>query len=156
MVYSAASIGFALYAENVWGLQPCILCTWQRYTIATVFPVALLGIIFSFLYRWFLGICAILFFATAAIAFYQVGIEEGIIQPPRICETPSFEADNVESLKAALMKIKPTSCKEVQWRLFGISMAGYNGLLNILMVFITLFFLRQKKRYKTKPKNPRL
>jgi disulfide bond formation protein DsbB len=140
LVASAAIVGSALLFQYVGGLEPCELCLYQRwpyYAAIVATGVALLsggdramGAV--------IALCAFLFAASTVLAFYHVGVEHHWFAGPSACTGSVSGASSIEALKAQLLARQPVNCDEPAWRLFGISLAGWNLVASAL---ITAFCL---------------
>jgi disulfide bond formation protein DsbB len=140
LVASTAIIGAALLFQYVGGLQPCELCLYQRwpyYAAIVATGVALLsgsdramGAV--------IALCALLFAASTVLAFYHVGVEHHWFAGPSACTGSATGASSIEALKAQLLARQPVNCDEPAWRLFGVSLAGWNLVASAL---ITAFCL---------------
>ena len=91
-------------------------------------------------HRWnaVIAFCALLFTASTVLAFYHVGVEQHWFAGPSACTGSVTGASSIEALKAQLLARQPVNCDEPAWRLFGISLAGWNLLASAL---ITAFCL---------------
>ena len=79
-------------------------------------------------------VLALVFFASAGLGFYHVGVEQHWFQGPAACTaTPGITATTVEELRRQLEGVKPVMCDQVQWALFGISLAGWNMIASLIM-----------------------
>lgn len=67
---------------------------------------------------------------SGGIAVYHAGVELHIFEGLTTCSTTAKAATTQELLKQ-LMKVPLIRCDQVQWSLFGISMAGWNAILSI-------------------------
>ncbi|MCI5060735.1 MAG: disulfide bond formation protein B [Alphaproteobacteria bacterium] len=129
---AAASLGMALMAQYVFGLEPCILCLIQRYPYGIVIALGLLGFAFSFKCRKgtsvLMALSGIAFLANSVIAFYHTGVElhwwkshlEG-------CAVPDLGSDP-NSILATIQASTAVRCDEIPWAdpILGLSMANYN------------------------------
>jgi|TARA_B110001452_G_C15229196_1_gene425877 disulfide bond formation protein DsbB len=93
-------------------------------------------------------ILAIIFLLTAFLSFYHFGIEQGFFQESMVCNLTN-ETDNPskeEILK--LLKDKTISCKDVSFRIFGLSLATINTLLSLFISIINFksFFNYEKNK----------
>ena len=70
---------------------------------------------------------------NAALGTYHAGVEWGLWQGPTDCTGPIGGFGNAGSLLDRLDKVKVIRCDEVQWRFLGLSLAGYNVLISLLM-----------------------
>ncbi len=133
----AASIGaliIAYTAELAFGIEPCILCLYQRipYALAGALAVAALLAPETWGPRpkvWAVVGAAVAFLAGAEVAFYHVGVEQHWWRSVASCGVAASdpEPETVEELRRLLTEARPTkTCDEVEWALFGVSMATYN------------------------------
>jgi disulfide bond formation protein DsbB len=131
----AASIGaliIAYTAELAFGIEPCILCLYQRipYALAGALAVAALLAPETWGPRpkmWAVIGAAVAFLAGAEIAFYHVGVEQHWWQGTEEC-VGTTGATTLAELEAQIMASPLTRCDEVSWSLFGISMAGHEKI----------------------------
>jgi disulfide bond formation protein DsbB len=135
LVASAAIVGGALLSQYVGGLQPCELCLYQRwpYYAAIVATVVALLSGGERAMRAVIVLCALLFAASTALAFYHVGVEQHWFTGPSACTGSVTGATSIEALKAQLLARQPVSCDTPSWRLFGVSLAGWNVLASLLL-----------------------
>lgn len=138
---AASSLIMAYGAEHFFGLHPCILCLYQRYVYMAFGAVAVGGMVFP--NRWVMPIIGLIILVGGGIAFYQVGIEQGIFQLPPICKSLPLQGGSMQSMKDQLLQQPLVPCDKPAWDLFGISMAGYNGLFSLaLLVYCWIAFRR--------------
>lgn len=129
--------------EYLYDILPCFLCMLQRYVFFGTIGIIILGLIFN--HRFFMLLVALGFFINTGLAFYQVGIEHHIFQLPSVCKA-ELASGTLEELKTQLLQKPVIPCDQVQWELFGISLAGYNGIVSFLLfLFSYLQFLRFHK-----------
>ncbi len=131
---SAAALAVAVVAERGFGLEPCVLCLYQRdaYWAALVFGLA--GVALGRRpgrRRALVALGGLALLASAAVAFFQVGVEQAWWRGTSGCHAPAIEPGlTVEELREVLeARERVVPCDEVTWSLFGISLAGYNFLL---------------------------
>lgn len=146
---SVAILGAAFAFEHLGGLAPCELCWWQRYVYMAAIPVALFTLALDRPGRptatwppkaWtqaLLAALALLFLAGALLAGYHVGVEQKWWAGPATCSAAPL-AGNFDQLFHSLMQAPITRCDDIAWSLFGISMAGYNGLLSLALAGLSL------------------
>lgn len=138
MSASVFALGFALISEHVFGLEPCILCIYQRVPYVITALAGLLIILLHF--RGGRGPAAILtalaglvFLVGGLIAFYHVGVEQhwwrSVFEGCRV-DMASLDAEN---LLAQIENAQAARCDQIPWQLFGISMAGYNALMSAVL-----------------------
>jgi disulfide bond formation protein DsbB len=134
---SAAMLAGAFYFQHVEGLQPCPLCIAQRWAHAASLALGLIAFAFArdSLAPWLLGAVGLAFVAGAGIAGYHVGVEQHWIESS-FCGSSDLLADTVEELKALLWETEIVRCDEIPWSLAGISMAGYNLIISIVLAVV--------------------
>jgi disulfide bond formation protein DsbB len=128
-----AALAFALIGQYGFGLEPCILCLYARIPYALAAGVALLAAVLPMntaARAVLVGICGVIFFGGAVLSFYHVGVEQHWWAAITGCGgTPAMDF-TVEDLQAWLQGPALKPCDQVDWRLFGVSLAGYNVLLS--------------------------
>ncbi len=151
LLASVAVVVGALLFQYVGGLQPCHLCLYQRwpYYLAIGLTLATLALGRRDLARGVVGLCALLFLAGGALAFYHVGVEQHWFAGPSSCTGPQAGADSLEALTAQILGQKPVLCDEVAWSLLGISLAGWNLLASLALLVFCLAGLRRLSAGRT-------
>jgi disulfide bond formation protein DsbB len=148
---SVSALGAAYFFQYVVGLQPCILCLYQRLPYAATIALGLIALGLALAGRpqpvpWLLGLCAVAFAVGGAIAAFHVGVEQHWWRGTSECTGAAIDATNVDDLRAQLMAAPVVRCDEVAWSLLGISMAGYNILMSFcLAAFSALAALRLRR-----------
>lgn len=148
---SAVVLGSALLSQYVGGLEPCVLCLYQRVPYAVTIFLGIVGLVMSGTPRAAAiahGLAAAAFLIGAGIAAYHVGVEQHWWAGTAECTgAAAGTAQSVDELRAQIMSAPTTRCDEVPWSLFGISMAGYNFLVSLgLAAFAALAAQANVKR----------
>ena len=137
-----ATLAGAWFFQLVLEILPCPLCLEQRYAYYLAVP---LGAVVAFAAArgaprpvllaglLILGLVAL---ANAGLGTYHSGVEWGFWQGPTDCTGPVVNLGSAGSLLERLDKVKVVRCDEVQWRFLGLSLAGYNVLISLLMAAI--------------------
>ena len=128
----------AYFIEHILKYEPCNLCLIERlpYIIAVIIIT-----IFFFLKKFekitFL-LLSLIFISGIFLSFYHVGIEKGFFEESFLCNLNN--ESNIltkESLLKELQK-KVISCKNVDFAIFGFSLASINSIVSIILSIITL------------------
>ena len=151
---SAIALGSALLSQYVGGLQPCVLCLYQRvpYIATIVLSGSVLALVmFSgrpqfVITRGALAVCAVVFFVGAGIAAFHVGVEQGWWRGTESCAGADLNAMTIAELREHLLQAPIVRCDEVAWSLFGVSMAGYNILTSLALAGGCLWMARSQGR----------
>lgn len=128
------SLGAAFGSQHIGGLQPCILCLYQRYPYGVVIA---LGVLMLLAHRnariaaLLALLAAVALFVDAGIAAFHVGVEQHWWEGTKACSNLIDPTLSPEELIKALEQQPVVPCDKVAWSLFGISMAGYNFLYAI-------------------------
>ena len=137
--------------------KPCNLCLIERIPyIASVILISLIFILNKF--ERIISIIILLFFIFGAIvSFYHFGIEQGFIKESLVCDLNNENKSlTVEELLKEL-KEKTISCKDVTFRILGLSLATINTLISLLFsVIILKTFLNYEKNKQFGPLGGRL
>lgn len=146
---SVLILGGAFAFQLVGGLQPCELCIWQRYPYAVTIGLAGVGIglaragVERRLLVALLALCALTFLVGAGIALFHVGVEHKWWEGTSACVGRLSGAGSLDDLRERLLAAPVVRCDEAAWSLFGISMAGYNGLLSLALAIASLLAARR-------------
>jgi disulfide bond formation protein DsbB len=141
-VIAAATLAGAWFFQLVLEILPCPLCLEQRYAYYLAVP---LGALVAFvaargaprpLLLAGLAILAIAALVNAGLGAYHAGVEWGFWQGPTDCTGPVGNLGSAGTLLQRLDTVKVIRCDEVQWRFLGLSLAGYNVLISLLMAAI--------------------
>jgi disulfide bond formation protein DsbB len=134
---SAIVVGSAVASEVFGGLAPCALCLYQRIPYGVAIALALIAIFVPRLSAPAMALAALAFLAGGGTAVFHVGVEQHWWQGLQSCSGAATAAETVANLRAQLMAAPVVRCDEVQWSLFGVSMAGYNVLTSAALAVFT-------------------
>jgi len=138
----------AYFIEYVLDYKPCNLCLIERLPYFLAIIIIFLGQYFN-QFKKFIFISLSLIFASATIlSLYHVGIEQGLFKESLVCVSNSEM--NILSKEDLLKEFQKTtiSCKEVEFKLFGLSLATINVIISFILSVITfkLFLNYEKNR----------
>ena len=149
---AAATLAGAWYFQLVLDIRPCPLCLEQRYAYYLAIPLGALvalaaardaprGVLLAGL-----AILALAALGNAGLGAYHAGVEWGLWKGPTECSGPVVNLGSAGNLLERLDSVKVIRCDEVQWRFLGLSLAGYNVLLSLLMAAIAVWGIAQSAR----------
>jgi len=146
LIFSIFALVAAYFIQYVLKHQPCNLCLIERipYIFSTI--IILVCLFTKKFEKFTLIILSLIFFSATLISFYHFGIEQGFIKESLVCNL-NAESNSLskEDLLNQLKKM-PVSCKEVTFKIFGLSLATFNVFINlILSVITTKLFLTYEK-----------
>ncbi len=156
---SAFIIGFftilgAWAFELIGGYQPCELCLQQRLPYYIGLPILVLLIAFwdkiPTIFRIVLTLIVAAIFAWGAyMGIFHAGFEWGLWEGPTSCASPSESAGLSFDALNDLSNAQVVPCDKPQFRMFGISFAGYNAIISsIIFVILLLSAKGQYNRMK--------
>ena len=151
-VIAAATLAGAWFMQLVLGIQPCELCLAQRYAYYLVVPLGALIAIAAAMGAprgalvIGLAVIALATLGNAGLGAYHSGVEWGFWQGPTACTGPVGSLGSAGNLLERLDSVKVVRCDEVQWKFLGLSLAGYNVLISLLMAAIAAWGVRRTAR----------
>ena len=136
----------AYFIQYILGHQPCNLCLIERIPYISAVIMILLCFYLKKFEKVTLIFLSLIFFLATILSFYHFGIEQGFIKESLVCNlSVGDNFINPEELLKSL-KEKPISCKNVTFRLFGLSLATINVFISLIVSVITLkLFLDYEK-----------
>jgi disulfide bond formation protein DsbB len=127
----------AFFIEYVLGHQPCNLCILERIPYVIAIVIILLNYKFSQFEKIFLVLLVIVFLTATILSVYHFGIEQGFIEESLVCDLKNgTEATSKEEILKQLQEQK-VSCKDVTFKIFGLSLTSYNILISLLICIRT-------------------
>ena len=134
----AAILG-AYYFEYVVKLAPCPLCLEQRIPYYVGIPLALIVAVAAWrrmparLVGLGFAVLAIVFLSGAGLGVYHAGIEWKFWPGPTECSGQLGQLSGNGGLLEQIQSTSVVRCDEAAWRLFGISLAGYNVIVSLFL-----------------------
>ena len=148
-IYSLAMILGALGFQYIGGVAPCEMCHWQRWPLdaaivtglgaAALFAAGILDRKAALVLAW---LSLILIASSGLIGAYQAGVEWKFLPGPASCTGSLVAFHGATDLTHAAPVVR---CDEASWRLFGISLAGYNAVFSLGGAFLGFYLLTAKR-----------
>jgi disulfide bond formation protein DsbB len=142
---SAGALAAAFAGQYIFGLEPCVLCLYQRLPWAAAVVVAVTALLAGAGRGrarpavWPVLLCAGLFAAGSVLALYHVGVEEHWWGSLAGCAGTPVGSLSIEDLRAEALASAPRPCDRVDFRLFGLSLAGWNAIMSTLLAGCCLY-----------------
>ena len=138
----------AYFIEYILGHQPCNLCVYERIPYFLAILIVLINYKYNKLEKYLILSLAIIFLIATILSLYHLGIEQGFIQESLLCdlEKGANIVDKDEILKQ--LEQKTISCKDVTFKIFGLSLTSYNIIISLLLTFglTKIYFGYEKNR----------
>ena len=147
---SVASLAGALVSDHWGGLEPCILCIYQRYAYGVALACGALGLVLaaSRLARGlFLIGAGLAFFGGAAIAAFHTGVERKWWRGTEACHAPPLDTSlSIDQQLDQLLNQPFVPCDFIPWSLFGLSMANYNVLASLAFAGFCVWAVKRMRK----------
>ena len=138
----------AYFIEYVLGHQPCNLCVYERIPYFLAILIVLINYKYNKLEKYLILSLAIIFLIATILSLYHLGIEQGFIKESLLCnlEKGAYIIDKEEILKQ--LQQKSISCKDVTFKIFGLSLTNYNIIISLLLTIglTKIYFEYEKSR----------
>ena len=135
---SIIALSSAFFIEYVLGHQPCNLCILERIPYLLALIIIVLNYKFINLEKYFILSLILIFLAATILSLYHLGIEQGFIEESLVCDLKNgSEATSKEEILKQLQEQK-VSCKDVTFKIFGLSLTTYNIVISILITINAL------------------
>ena len=87
-------------------------------------------------------ILTLIFVSSTALAFYHFGIEQGLFNESLACSAQDLSKILSKELLMEQLKQNTVSCKDVSFKILGLSLATINTIFSFFLsvIFIKLFF----------------
>src|ERR1700676_2900213 len=149
---AAATLAGAWFFQLVLDIRPCPLCLEQRYAYYLAIPLGALvalaaardaprGVLLAGL-----AILAAAALGNAWLGAYHAGVEWHFWQGPTDCTGEIGNLGSAGNLLQRLDTVKVVRCDEVQWTFLGLSLAGYNVLISLLMAAVAAWGIVKSAR----------
>lgn len=132
---SAITLMTVYASQYIGGLFPCPLCLYQRWPwwAALGFAaVATMPILSASARSILVALAGLSILIGAGIAVFHVGVEQHWWPGLASCGEGGQSPTSIDQLQQ-MMNQPAVSCDTPAWTMFGISMAGYNAILSIVV-----------------------
>ena len=130
---SVIALSSAFFIEYVLGHQPCNLCILERIPYIITLIIIVLNYKFIHLEKYFILLLILIFLAATILSLYHLGIEQGFIEESLVCDLK--KGSDLLSKEDILRQLqeKNISCKDVTFKIMGLSLTSYNILISLLI-----------------------
>jgi disulfide bond formation protein DsbB len=146
LLFSIFALLTAYFIQYVLDHQPCNLCLIERVPYILTIIIITLTLIFKKFEKICLIILALVFVSAMFISIYHFGIEQGFIKESLVCDLRNKSGGLTTEDLLKELKEKTISCKDVTFKIFGLSLATINSIISlILSIIITKIFFNYEK-----------
>ena len=141
LVFTSLVLVSAFIIEHQLGHEPCKLCLYERipYFLSMLLIIKMLFI--KKYERITLLILFLVFISSTALAFYHFGIEQGFFSESLVCTTGDLSKTLSKAELLQQLKQNSISCKDVSFRILGLSLAAINTVFSLILsvIFMRMF-----------------
>lgn len=139
-VISLSSLGLAYFTQYVLGYEPCILCLYERIPYALLAVISAIGFKAGKYTPSLLRLLSLILLTGLGLTIYHSGVEHGVFAPTKHClSNIDYSALNVEQLMAQIYAMPIATCTVAPFKVFGLSMAEWNGLFTFSLLCIVVY-----------------
>ena len=148
LLFSVFALIAAYFIEHVLKHQPCNLCLIERIPYFLAIIVISIFLFTRKFEKLSLIILSLIFFSATLIASYHFAIEQGFIKESLVCDLNNESSNLSKEVILSQLKDIPVSCKDVTFKIFGLSLATFNIFITLILGVITtkLFLIYDKNR----------
>ena len=138
LIFSIFALVSAYFIQHILGHKPCNLCLIERLPYIFAIIIISLGLILKKFEKAIIVFLILIFLAATIISFYHFGIEQDFFKESLVCNlngniTNLSKEDLIKELQQ-----QTVSCKDVSFRIFGLSLATINTIISLILSVITI------------------
>ena len=147
-LFSFIALISAFFIQYILGHQPCNLCLIERIPYILSIMIIMAIFLIKKNQKFLILLLIFTFIFSLIISFYHFGIEQGFFQESTVCGVKSLtESVTKEDLLKQLSE-KTISCKDVTFRIFGLSLTSINIVISILFIITLLKIFKKYEKNK--------
>ena len=135
-ILSILILGTAFIIEYFLGYIPCNLCKIERIPYGLSIIILILNYNFKENQIFYSVLLMLVFSFSIIISVYHLGIEQGFFDESAVCASKSLNLLTKEEILKSFNELS-ISCKDVAFKIFGLSLTTYNILISILMFLLS-------------------
>ena len=148
-LFSMIALISAYFIEYVLGHQPCNLCLIERIPYGIAIILTLIIFLLKKNEKFLILLLILTFIFSFLISFYHYGIEQGFFQESAVCGVKDYNENITKEDLLKQLNKKNVSCKDVTFRIFGLSLTSINIVINIVFIIMLIktYFTYEKNKY---------
>ena len=147
-LFSLIALISAFFIEYVLGHQPCNLCLIERIPYGLSIIIIMAFFLIKKNQKFLILLLILTFIFSFAISFYHFGIEKGFFQESSVCGIESLNESITKEELLKQLNEKTISCRDVTFRIFGLSLATINIVISILFIITLLKIFKKYEKNK--------
>ena len=146
LIISFIALISAYFIEHVLGHQPCNLCIIERIPFGLSIVLTIIILLFKKNESFLVLLLILIFIFSLAISIYHYGIEQGFFQESAVCGLKDFSENMTKEDLLKQLNEKTVSCKDVTFRIFGLSLTSINIVISLLFIItLSKIYIRYEK-----------
>ena len=146
LIISFIALISAYFIEHVLGHQPCNLCIIERIPFGLSIVLTIIILLFKKNESFLVLLLILIFIFSLAISMYHYGIEQGFFQESAVCGLKDFSENITKEDLLKQLNEKTVSCKDVTFRIFGLSLTSINIVISLLFIItLSKIYIRYEK-----------
>ena len=139
LLFTIFALSAAYFVQHILDHKPCNLCLIERlpYIFAIIIIISL-GLILKKFEKTIIILLILIFITATIISFYHFGIEQGFFKESLVCNLDSSIANLSKEDLIKELQQQTVSCKDVSFRIFGLSLATINTIISLIISVITI------------------
>ena len=139
LLFSIFALSAAYFVQYILDHKPCNLCLIERlpYIFAIIIIISL-GLILKKFEKTIIILLILIFITATIISFYHFGIEQGFFKESLVCNLDSSITNLSKEDLIKELQQQTVSCKDVSFRIFGLSLATINTIISLIISVITI------------------
>ena len=138
LIFSVFALGAAYFIQHILGHKPCNLCLIERLPYIFAIIIISLGLILKKFEKAIIILLILIFITATIISFYHFGIEQDFFKESLVCNLDSSIANLSKEDLIKELQQQTVSCKDVNFRIFGLSLATINTIISLILSVITI------------------
>jgi disulfide bond formation protein DsbB len=138
LIFSVFALGAAYFIQHILGHKPCNLCLIERLPYIFAIIIISLGLILKKFEKAIIILLILIFITATIISFYHFGIEQGFFKESLVCNLDSSITNLSKEDLIKELQQQTVSCKDVSFRIFGLSLATINTIISLILSVITI------------------
>ena len=147
-LFSFIALISAFFIEYILGHQPCNLCLIERIPYILSIMIIMAIFLIKKNQKFLVMLLILTFIFSFAISFYHFGIEQGFFQESSVCGVKSLKEIIAKEDLLKQLSEKTISCKDVTFRIFGLSLTSINIVISLLFIITLLKILKKYEKNK--------
>ena len=137
-LFSFIALISAFFIEYILGHQPCNLCLIERIPYGLSIMIIMAIFLIRKNQKFLVMLLILTFIFSFAISFYHFGIEQGFFQESSVCGVKNLTESVAKEDLLKQLSEKTISCKDVTFRIFGLSLTSINIVISLLFIITLL------------------